>query len=124
MRFLRQYRFVLLFLGLLVFCSCMVIYQLDAKRSKHAERRNAFILLYARGYTNEAATLYQRLLFDVSKLSDKELFDDFERTLSLVDPFSNQTNNLIWSYHWTISNELDRRSEHTLKRAHELAGEK
>lgn len=102
----------------------MVIYQLDAKRSKHAERRDAFVLLYSRGYTNEAMRLYQRLLLDVGKLPDKELFDDFQRTLTLVDPFSSQTNNLLWSYHWTISNELDRRSARMLKRAHELVDEK
>ena len=124
MRFFRQYRFQLLFFALLVFCVCMVVYQLDVKRSKHSERRTAFILLYSRGYTNEAARLYQRLLLDVAKLSEKELFDDFQSTLTLVDPFSNQTNNLLWSYHWTISNELDRRSERTLKRARELAEEK
>jgi hypothetical protein len=124
MRFFRQYRFVLLFCALLVFCSWMVIHQLKGKEGRHAELRNAFILLYSRGYTNEASRLYQRLLLDVSQLPDRELFEDFERTLMLVDPFSNQTNNLLWTYHWTISNELDRRSEGTLKRARKLAEEK
>ncbi|HMJ91202.1 MAG TPA: hypothetical protein VK530_15375 [Candidatus Acidoferrum sp.] len=124
MLFFRQYRFVLLFFALLVFCSWMVIYQVRAKQTKHVERREAFILLQARGYTNEASRLYQRLLFEMPELKDKELLDDFHRTLLLVDPYSTQTNNLVWSYHWTISNELDRRSEGTLKRARELAEEK
>ena len=47
------------------------------------------------------------------------------RTLMLVDPLAvNQTNNLIYNYHWTVSAELDRRSESTLRRALELAREK
>jgi hypothetical protein len=123
MRFLRQYRFVLLFFALLVFCSWMVIYQARARQTKHVERREAFILLQARGYTNEATRLYHKLLLEMPKLTNKELLEDFQRTLLLVDPYSNQTNNLVWNYHWTISNELDRRSEGTLKRARELADE-
>ncbi len=124
MRFLRQYRFVLLFFALLIFCSFMFMYQVKAKQTKHMERREAFILLQARGYTNEATRLYQRLLREMPELKNKELLDDFQRTLLLVDPYSTQTNNLVWNYHWTISNELDRRSEGTLKRARELAQEK
>ena len=43
----------------------------------------------------------------------------------LVDPLAtNQTNNLIYNYHWTVSSELERRSESTLQRALELAREK
>ena len=43
MRFLRQYKFVLLFLLLLVFCSAMVIRQMDQNISRHIELREAFI---------------------------------------------------------------------------------
>ena len=123
MRFLRQYRFVLLFFGLLVFCSIMVLHQFNVRRSKHVEIREAFILLHTRGYTNEARRLYDRLLRDLQKLEDKQLLDDFQRTLILTDPYTQQTNNLIWNYHWTVSNELDRRSESTLMRARRLAEE-
>ena len=35
-----------------------------------------------------------------------------------------QVTNLVWKYHWTVSNELDRRQESTLKRAHEIAARK
>jgi hypothetical protein len=59
----------------------------------------------------------------VDKLTDKQLLDDFQRTLLLVDPYTQQTNNLIWNYHWMLSNELDRRSEGTLKRARKQAEE-
>ena len=123
MSFLRQYRFILLFFLLLIFCSGMVLRQISAKQSKHIEIREAFILLHTRGYTNESRRLYQRLLLDLPKAPNKQLIDDFQRTLILVDPYTQQTNNLIWNYHWTVSNELDKRSESTLVRARKLAEE-
>ncbi len=128
MRFLRQYRFILLFFLLLIFCSVMVVRQFGLKQSRHVELREAFILLHVRSYTNEARTLFDKLVLEVpkytKKLSDKELLDDFQRTLLLVDPYSTQTNNLIWKYHWMLSEELDKRSVDLLARAHKLAGEK
>ncbi len=123
MRFLRQHRFTLAFLALLVFCSVMVIRQLHAQESKRVELREAFILLHTRGYTNEAARLYHHLLMDLYKLPNDQLLDDFQRTLLLVDPTSHQPDNLIWKYHWTVSNELERRSETSLMRALKLAEE-
>jgi len=123
MRFLRQYRFVLLFLALLVFCSVMVLHQFNARQSKHVEMREAFILLHTRGYTNESQQLYQKLLLAMPKLSQKALLDDFQRTLLLVDPYSQQTNNLIWKYHWTVSNEIERKQQTMLERAKKLATE-
>ena len=123
MRFLRQYRFILLFFLLLIFCSIMVLHQISAKESKHVEIREAFIVLHTRGYTNESRRLYQRLLRELPDLKNKQLLDDFQRTLILTDPYTQQTNNLIWNYHWTVSNELDKRAEGTLTRARKLAEE-
>lgn len=123
MRFVRQYRFILLFFLLLIFCSVMVLRQLTVRETKHVEIREAFIVLHTRGYTNEARRLYHRLLRDLPDLKDKQLIDDFQRTLLLTDPYTQQTNNLIWNYHWTVSNELDRREEGTLTRARRLAEE-
>ena len=123
MRFLRQYRFVLLFFTLLVFCSVMVLRQINARQSRHVELREAFILLHTRGYTNESQRLYQKLLLAMPKLSQKQLLDDFQRTLILVDPYVQQTNNLVWKYHWTISNELERKQQSMLDHAKRLANE-
>jgi hypothetical protein len=118
MRFVRNYRFVLLFFLLLIFCSVMVVRQFGLKQSRHVELN----------YTNEARVLFDRLVLEVpkytKKISDKELLDDFQRTLMLVDPYSNQTNNLIWKYHWMLSEELDKRSVDLLARARKLAEEK
>jgi len=123
MRFWRQYRFVLLFFALLVFCSVMVLRQFGLRESKHVELREAFILLHTRGYTNEAQRLYQKLLLALPDLSQRELLDDFQRTLLLVDPYSQQTNNLVWKYHWTVSNELEEKQHNMLERARKLANE-
>ncbi len=124
MQFVRQYRPLLLFAAFLVFCSVMVIRQFNLNQSKHVEMREAFILLNSRGYEKEADRLYQRLLLELEDLPNKLLLEDFQRTLTLVDPARADPDNLIWKYHWTVSNELEKRAESTLKRALKLAEEK
>ena len=121
MSFFRQYRFHFVFAIFLAFCSIMVLRQISLNQSKHLELREAFILLYSRGYQPQAERLYQRLLAEMEHLPDKALFEDFERTLTLVDPTRQEPENLIWEYHWTVSNELDKRSEASLQRALKLA---
>ena len=79
--------------------------------------------MHTRGYTNQATRLYNHLLNEMYTLSNKQLIDDFQRTLLLVDPGANRPENLIWKYHWTVSNELERRSESSLVRALKLADE-
>ena len=123
MRFLRQYQFFLLFVVLLVFCSLMVMRQFNVNRSKHVDLREAFILLHTKGYTNQAIRLFTRLLTDLPNESNKTLMDDFQRTLMLVDPGTQHPENLIWKYHWTVSNELEKRSESSLRRALKVAEE-
>lgn len=123
MRFLRQHRFVLVFLVLLVFCSVMIIIQLEARRGKHAELREAMILLQTGGYTNQADKLYLRLLGELNKLSNKSLIEDWQRTVILVDPSSHQPSNAVWRYYWTVRNEMERRAESTIQRALKLAEE-
>ena len=124
MRFLSHYRFALSFLALLLFCSIMVIQQFKSNYSRHAEEREAFILLFTKGYSKEAQRLYERLLAEMEGLSSKQLLEDFQRTLMIVDPTTQQPQNLIWKYHWTVSHELERRSEGILARALKLAEEK
>src|SRR5437867_8135125 len=114
MRFMRRYKFVLLFLALVVFCSAMVVRQFEQNQSKHIELREAFILLYSKGYTDKAQRLYDRLLRDLQEESIRTIFADYQRTLQLIDPNSSHPENLIWRYHWTLSKELDLRNESTL----------
>ncbi len=108
---------------MLVFCSVMVVWQFNANKARHDEVREAFILLHSRGYTNQALRLYYRLLLDVGRVPNQVLVADFDRTLMLVEPTVKQPNNLIWKYHWTVSNELEKRSEKSILRALRLADE-
>src|ERR1043165_7486585 len=108
----------------LVVISVFSIRSFHARQSRHIETREAFILLHTRGYTNESTRLYEKLLDELPVLSNKQINEDFQRTLLLVDPSINQSSNLIWKYHWTVSNEMDKRSESSLMRALKLADEK
>jgi hypothetical protein len=123
MRLFRANRFALIFFVLLVFCSAMVVRQFMANQSRHAQLREYFILLYYKGYREQAERLYKRLMRELEGLPNKALMDDYQRTLMLVDPATQQPNNLIWKYHWTVSNELEKRSEGTLQRALKMAEE-
>ena len=123
MRFLRRNRYFLIFSVLLLFCGVMVLRQIEANQSAHSDLREAFILLQTKSYKNEAQRLFQRLLADLEGLPNKALTDDFQRTLTLVDPTRQDPENLIWKYHWTVSNELEKRSESTLAKALKLAHE-
>jgi hypothetical protein len=119
----RRHQYLLSFLALLVFCSVMVILQYRRNQNRHVEIREAFILLYTKGYRKEADRLYNHLVREVNALSLRALEDDWQRTVLLVDPTANQPTNMIWNYHWTVSIELDKRSSGMLSRALELAGE-
>jgi hypothetical protein len=123
MRFLRRNRYFLSFAALLLFCGVMVLQQIEANQSAHAELREAFILLQTKAYKKEAQRLFQRLLGDLEHLPSKTLAEDFQRTLTLVDPAKQDPENLIWKYHWTVSNELEKRSASSLAKALKLAQE-
>jgi hypothetical protein len=127
MRFLRQHKFTLLFLAVLVFCSVMVIRQMEWTKSrkelKHVELREAMILLQTGGYTNDANRLYLRLWPEVSKLSDKQLVEDWQRAVVLIDPSLHQPSNTIYSYYWDVRHEMERRADRHIDRARKLAAE-
>jgi hypothetical protein len=127
MHFFRQHKFALSFLGLLAFCSAMVIWQLDARKdarkSRHIELREALILLQTGGYTNEADRLYLKLFADLDKISDKELIEDWQRTVIMVDPGSYQPSNAVWRYYWTVRKKMEVRSGNFIERARKLADE-
>ena len=119
--FLRRNRVFLAFAGVLVLCSVLVLLQIQANQRQHADLREAFILLETKGYRTEALRLYQRLLNGLESLPDSALLEDFERTLTLVDPSEHQVENLIWKYHWTVSNEMEKRTHTALDRALKMA---
>jgi hypothetical protein len=122
-RLLRQYHFVWSFLAVLVFCSVMVLRQFKLNHERHNDLREAFILLHSKGYTNQAERLYYRLLIQIGHVPNRVLFDDFQRTMMLVDPDVPQPKNLVWKYHRTIGDELEKRSPRIFARALRLAEE-
>ena len=123
MRFFRGNRFALIFFVLLIFCGAMVVRQFMVNQSRHVELREYFILLHSKGYKPEAERLFKRLLRELEGLPNKALMDDYQRTLVLVDPAKQEPDNFIWKYHWTVSRELEKRSEGTLQRALKMAEE-
>ena len=123
MMYARRIRVWLAFAILLVFCSVMVVTQMQANLSKHVELREAFILLESKGYHPQAKNLYQKLIKELENLPDSALLDDYDRTLSLVGGTQDDPENLIWRYHWTVSNEMDQRSHSALGKALKMAEE-
>ena len=122
-RLLRQYHFIWTFLAVLLFCSAMVLRQFNANHRRHNEIREAIILLQSKGYTHQAEKLNKRLLVELERAPHNVLFDDFQRTMMLVDPDVPQPKNLIWKYHRTLGDELEKRSPKIFGRALRLAEE-
>lgn len=123
MFFIRRYRELLLTVAVLTLCSVMVVQQTLKNQSRHEELREAMILLHNRGYGEESKRIYLKLLESMSTISDQQMMDDFQRTLTLVDPSTPAPDNPIWNYHWTVSNKLEKRAESTLSHALRLADE-
>jgi hypothetical protein len=121
MRFVRRNRYFLLFAVLMLVCGVMVLRQMELNRAAHVDVREAFILLQSKGYKAEAQRLFQMLLADLEQLPNQSLTEDFQRTLPLVEPSKQDPENLLWKYHRTVSNELEKRSEHALAKALKLA---
>src|SRR5439155_8607454 len=68
MRFLRQNQYLLVFVGVLILSSVLVIRQFMANQSAHIDRREDFILLHDRDEKKACAWLYQRLIQELPAL--------------------------------------------------------
>src|SRR5665213_1287174 len=79
MRFLKRHKFFLVFLGVLVLCSVMVIRQFLVNQWKHVDLREDFILLHDEGQTKGAEQLYQMLIQELPNLPDRALIADEQR---------------------------------------------
>lgn len=117
MLFLRHHRSFVLFSVLLAVSSVMVVRQALLNQTRHVDLREAFILLDAKGHKPEAQRIYQQLILDLEHAPDRALLDDFQRTSALVNPAVQQPENLVWKYHWTVNQELEKRSESAIARA-------
>ncbi|MEP6662766.1 MAG: hypothetical protein ABJC04_03780 [Verrucomicrobiota bacterium] len=115
MRFFRY--FVLGSFLIVVFSSVMVVRQFIVNQSQHEEMREAFLVLCDKGYTDESLRLYQRLLLRLQETPRKNLIEDLQRTAMLVNPAEPKSDNLVWKYHWSVKNELEKRTTVELAKA-------
>jgi hypothetical protein len=121
MRFLRRHQFLLCFLAVLVFSCIMVTRQFLANQTAHVEMREDFILLLDRGDSKRAERVYQMLIQALPGQNEKNLVEDLQRTSLLVNTNTPDSNLLLWKYHVSVKNELQRRAEQRLSRAVERA---
>jgi hypothetical protein len=115
MQFFRRHQFIFLFLAVVVLSCILVVRQYLADETAHIEAREDFIVLNERGHATEAERFYQRLVQELTALSEKTLLDDLQRTVGLVDPNTQHPDNLVWKYHWAVRQQLEKRSERRLK---------
>lgn len=116
MQFLRRNQYLLCFAAVLVFSSVMVLRQFTANQEAHVEMREDFIALCERGETAASERLYQRLIQQLPDSNDARLVEDLQRTAMLVSPEARVAEGLLWKYHVSVQNELQRRIDQRLAR--------
>src|SRR5688572_24363151 len=116
MRFLRRNIYPLLFCAVLLLSSVLVVRQYLTNLSAHTELREDFIALHQAGHAKLAEHVYQVLILTFPKLSDSALWEDAQRTGMLIDTKTPEPQSLIWKYHFTVRNELTRRTERRVVR--------
>jgi hypothetical protein len=117
MRFLKRYRFFLLCLAVLICASILVVQQFLAAETAHFTLREDMIVLFEKGKTAEAEHVYQRLVEELSGVSDKILVDDYQRTALLLQGKEQNVSSLVYKYHWAVKQYLEKRSEQRLASA-------
>jgi hypothetical protein len=116
MRFVRQNRFFLLVILVLLFSSIMVLRQFVVNHSAHASRREDFILLHERKEDKTCAWLYQRLIQELPQLDDQSLSEDLTRMSMVIEPIKADKENLAWKYYVSVGKELERRADKRISR--------
>ncbi|MDE3066723.1 MAG: hypothetical protein KGJ60_04140 [Verrucomicrobiota bacterium] len=122
MRFLNRHRFFLIFLGVLVFCDVLVVRQFLVNQWAHANLREDFILLNGQNRPRTAERLYQQLIQELPGLPVHVLLEDDQRLTWLVDQTHPSSDDLVWKYHISVQNELQRRLPQRMRRALKRAG--
>jgi len=121
MRFLLQQKFLLALGAVLFFSTIMTVRQVTENQSRHAELREALILLQSRNQFNEADEIYTRLLRTLKSEPTRHLIDDIQRTSFAAPTNQSPETNLVVRYHRFVKNELDRRIEQEYLKARKLA---
>lgn len=123
MRFLRKYKFLLLFLAVLVCCDVLVLRQFRARDVAHVQQREDFLLLHERGETQAEQQVYVTLVGELPELSDRLLAEDLQRAAMVVEPNKAEPNNLVWKFYVTANNELRKRAAQRVTSLLQAAGQ-
>jgi len=121
MRFVRERKFLLAMAVVLVFSAVMAVRQVAANQSRHAELREAFILLQSRGHVAEAQELYARLVVALEDEPTRHLVDDIQRTSGIAPTNEAASTNILVRYHISVKNELEKRLEAEYLKARKLS---
>lgn len=117
MRFLRRHQFFLVFAGVLVLCSVLVVRQYMADQSAHVDLREDLILLDDGGHPRGAERLYQLLIQQLPGLPDRALIADEQRLAFLFLQKKPSEEDLVWKYYVSVQNELRQRNDRRIARA-------
>jgi hypothetical protein len=97
--------------AVLFFAAVMSVWQIAENQSRHAERREAFILAHDRGQLSDAQRLYDRLKYDMPDEPTRHLINDLERTAVIAPTNQSASSNLLVRYHLSIKHEVEKRVE-------------
>ncbi len=105
----------------MLFCAVMAVRQIAENQSRHAEEREAFILLHNKGHLREAEQLYFELKFDLPNEPTRHLIDDLQRTSPITPTNQSPVTNLLVRYHLSVKHELEKRLQQRYLKARTAA---
>ena len=105
----------------MLLCAVMVVRQMVENQSRHAEEREAFILLYNKGHLREAEQLLFELKYDIPGEPTRHLIDDLQRMSPIAPTNQSGVTNLLVRYHRSVKHELEKRLEQRYLKARNAA---
>ena len=121
MRFIQQRKFFLALAVVLFFSAVMAVRQYIENEARHAELREALILVQNRNHLPEAKKLCDRLFGDLRTLPTAYLINDLQRMSAIAPTNQSPMTNFIVRYHHFVTLEVRRRLEHDYAEARKLA---
>src|SRR5687768_2383115 len=109
---MRARREKILLLGtaaVMLLCAIMAVRQIVENQSRHAEEREAFILLHNQGHLREAEQLFFELKYDIPREPTRHLIDDLQRMSPITPTNQSPVTNLLVRYHRSVKHELEKR---------------
>ena len=121
MRFVRERLLLFGATAIMLLAAVMVVRQVLANQTRHAEMREAFIFLHNKGYDHEADRLYTRLMWNIDREPTRHLIEDIQRTSVTAPTNQSPLTNVLVRYHLSVKKELERRFEDEYLKARKMA---